>query len=121
MVLARKERVWWFAGTAATVYTAVFCMARAHAHAANAGGVGLGAACDLTITVPVLFYLLLVWPGFSSWITLVAMVIGGARATAFLLPAAKQRICRRCAGWAYRWRFGRWWHRRNIQFSGGCV
>ena len=86
MVLARKERVWWFAGTAATVYTAVFCMARAHAHAANAGGVGLGAACDLTITVPVLFYLLLVRPGFSSWITLVAMVIGGDALRRFCCP-----------------------------------
>lgn len=90
MVLARKERIWWFAGTAATVYTAVFCMARAHAHAANAGAFGLGAACDLTITVPVLYYLLLVRPGFSSWMTLVAFALGGARAAAFLLPAAEQ-------------------------------
>jgi hypothetical protein len=72
MTLARRQTIWLFAALAATVYTAVIFITRAHAGSANAGAVGLGAACDLTITVPVLYYLLLVRPGYSSWMALIA-------------------------------------------------
>src|ERR1022692_2393109 len=58
--------------------------------ALHAGAIGLGAACDLTITVPVLYYLLLVRPGHSSWMALVAVTLAGARAAGFLLSAAEQ-------------------------------
>ncbi len=90
MVLARKPAVWIFAALAATVYTVVFLVARSHAASANAGVVGLGAASDLTITVPLLYYFLLVRPGYASWITLVALFMAGARAAGFLLPASEQ-------------------------------
>ncbi|MGC9946957.1 MAG: hypothetical protein ABSF64_11375 [Bryobacteraceae bacterium] len=89
-MLARKQAAWMFLALAATVYTAVFCIARAHAAAVNAGAVGLGAACDLTITVPVLYYLLLVRPGHSSWMALIAVTLTGARLAGFLLSAAEQ-------------------------------
>jgi hypothetical protein len=68
----------------------VIWVARAHAAAANAGAVGLGAALDLTITVPVLYYLLLVRPGHSSWMALIAVTLAGARAAGFLLSHAEQ-------------------------------
>ena len=90
MLRARKQMVWLFAALAATVYTAVFFIARAHAAAANAGAIGLGAACDLTITVPVLYWLLLVRPGYSSWMALVAVAMAGARAAGFLLSGTEQ-------------------------------
>jgi len=90
MAIARKQTIWLFAVLAATVYAAVFFVTRAHEGAADAGAVGLGAACDLTITVPVLYYLLLVRPGYSSWMALVAVSMAGARAAGFLLPATAQ-------------------------------
>ena len=90
MVLARKQTTWLFVALAATVYGAVFFVTRAHTAALHAGAIGLGAACDLTITVPVLYYLLLVRPGHSSWMALVAVTLAGARAAGFLLSAAEQ-------------------------------
>jgi len=90
MVLTRKQTTWLFVALAATVYAAVLFVTRAHAAATHAGAIGLGAACDLTITVPVLYYLLLVRPGYSSWMALVAVVLAGARAVGFLLSAAEQ-------------------------------
>lgn len=89
-VLARNQTAWCFAALAATVYTAVFLIARAHAAAANAGAVGLGAALDLTITVPGLYYLLLVRRGHSSWMALIAITLAGARVAGFLLSPAEQ-------------------------------
>ena len=91
MVLARKWTAWMFVALAATVYTAVVLVTRAHAMAGNAGAVGLGAAVDLTITVPVLYYLLLVRPGHSSWMALIAVTLAGARAAGFLLSAAERQ------------------------------
>lgn len=90
MALARKQTAGLFVALAATVYTAVFLVARAHADAANAGAVGLGAACDLTITAPVLYYLLRVRPGYSSWMALAAVALAGARTAGFFLSAAEQ-------------------------------
>ena len=54
------------------------------------GAVGLGAAFDLTVTVPVLYYLLLVRPGHSSWMVLIAVTLAGARTAGFLLSPAEQ-------------------------------
>ena len=90
MVLTRKQTTWLFMALAATVYTAVFLVTRAHPAALHPGAIGLGAACDLTVTVPVLYYLLLVRPGYSSWMALVAVALAGARAAGFLLSAAEQ-------------------------------
>jgi hypothetical protein len=90
MPLTQKQTVWLFVALAATVYAAVFFVSRTHAAALHAGAIGLGAACDLTITVPALYYLLLVRPGHSSWMALVAVTLAGARAAGFLLSAAEQ-------------------------------
>ncbi len=90
MTLARRSSVSLFAALAATVYAIVFLFARQHVGAHNAAAIGMGAACDLTVTVPVLFYFLLVRPGYSSWMALAAIVMAGARAAGFLLPAAAQ-------------------------------
>jgi len=90
MVLARKQTTWLFMALAATVYAAVFFVTRAHPAALHPGAIGLGAACDLTITVPMLYYLLLVHPGHSPWMALVAVALTGAHAAGFLLSAAQQ-------------------------------
>src|ERR1039457_600985 len=90
MVLTRKQTTWLFMALAATVYTAVFLVTRAHPAALHPGAIGLGAACDLTVTVPVLYYLLLLRPVYSSWMALVAVALAGARAAGFLLSAAEQ-------------------------------
>ena len=90
MVLARKPTVGLFVLLAAMVYAAVFCVARAHATAGHAGAIGWGVLFDLSVTVPVVYYLLLVRPGHSSWMPLVAVALAGARAAGFLLSPAEQ-------------------------------
>lgn len=89
MVPARKQ-TWLFVALAAAVYAAVVFAARTHTLAAHAGAIGLGAACDLTLTVPALYYFLLVRPGHSSPMALVAVALAGARAAGFLLSGPQQ-------------------------------
>src|SRR5206468_2162856 len=87
MVLARKQTIWLFTGLMATIYVAVFFLARTAPALTHPGRMGLGATFDLVITVPALYYLLLIRPGFSSWTALMAVVLVGARAAGFLLTS----------------------------------
>jgi hypothetical protein len=91
MVLARKDRIWWFAGLAGMVYLAVLFVSRIHTGRPHPGAVQMAAACDLLITVPALYYLLLVRPGHSSWSAMLAVFLVGARAVGFLMPAMPLR------------------------------
>jgi len=90
MTFARKQTAWLFMGAAATVYTAVFFIARSQRASVHPDVLGIAAMCDLVITVPLLYYLLRVRPGHSSWLAMVAVVLAGARAVGFLLPAAQR-------------------------------
>jgi hypothetical protein len=90
MALARRQTIWAFLALAATVYVAVFFLSRSAAAAANPGRIGIGAMCDLIVTVPVLYYRLLVRYGYSSGTAVIAVALTGARAAGFLLPAAEQ-------------------------------
>ena len=75
---------------AAVVYTAVFAVTHSSLAAVHPGRVGVAAMCDLLITVPFLYYLLIVRRGRSSWMALFAVSLAGARAASLLLPAAQQ-------------------------------
>lgn len=88
MALAKRQTAWLFLALSAMVYAAVFFVSRAPAASIHPRGIGLGAACDLMITVPVLYYLLLIRPGYSSWTMLATVFLAGARAVGFVLPAA---------------------------------
>jgi hypothetical protein len=90
MASARRQTIWMFLALAATVYVAVFFISRSAAAALHPGPIGIGAACDLMVTVPVLYYLLLVRYGYSSGTAMIAVALTGARAAGFLLPAAEQ-------------------------------
>jgi hypothetical protein len=90
MTFARKYTAWLFMGAAATVYTAVFFIARGQLASVHPDVLGIAAMCDLVITVPLLYYLLRVRPGHSSWFATVAIFLAGARAVGFLLPAAQR-------------------------------
>ncbi len=90
MTLSGKQTAWLFAALAATVYTVVFFMSRTALAMTHPGRIGLAAFCDLTITVPFLYYLLMVRSGRSSWMAAMAMLFAGARAATVLLPAAQQ-------------------------------
>ena len=89
MVLARST-IWMFLALAATVYVAVFFVTRGVAATVHRGPVGIAAMCDLIVTVPVLYYLLLVRSGYSSSVAMIGVALTGARAAGFLLPAAEQ-------------------------------
>ncbi|MFN7992201.1 MAG: hypothetical protein U0Q18_01280 [Bryobacteraceae bacterium] len=75
-----------FSGVAASVYAAVFLVSRGSSAAAHSKAIGLAALCDLAITVPVLFYLLVVRGGHASWPTVIPVAFAGLRAAALLLP-----------------------------------
>lgn len=79
-----------FAGAALAIYGAVFATARAHSAALNAGPVGLGAAFDLMVTVPLVFYFVLVRPGHARGWAVLAVTMAGARATGWILSPAEQ-------------------------------
>jgi hypothetical protein len=82
--------MWVFLGSAIVVYSAVFFISRSALAAARPGVIGLAALADLTITVPVLFYFLVVRRGYSSWMALVPVTFAGARAAGFLLSSGEQ-------------------------------
>ncbi len=90
MTLAKKQAYWLFAVLAVCTYTAVFYMARSPRALMHPAAIGFGGLADLLITVPALFYFLVVRTGFSSWMTLVLIFFAGARAAGFILTATEQ-------------------------------
>src|SRR5690242_6008975 len=90
MALARRQNIWTFLALASTVYVAVFFLSHSAAASVHPGPMGIGTMCDLIVTVPVLFYFLLVRYGYSSGAAVIAVALAGARAAGFLLPAAEQ-------------------------------
>jgi hypothetical protein len=90
MTLSKNRAMGVFLGSAIVVYSTVFFISRSALAAARPGVIGLAALADLTITVPVLFYLLVVRRGYSSWMALVPVTFAGARAAGFLLSSGEQ-------------------------------
>ncbi len=90
MTLARKQTAWLFPALAATVCTIVFLVSRSRVAHSHPAPIALAALCDLTITMPFLYYLLLVRPRGSSPVPVLAVLFAGARAAALLLPPALQ-------------------------------
>jgi hypothetical protein len=90
MTLTRDKTVWVFLACAMTVYSAVFLISRSYVAASRPGVIGLASLADLMITVPVLFYFLIVRRGYSSWMALIPVTFAGARAAGFLLTSGEQ-------------------------------
>ncbi|HLJ49337.1 MAG TPA: hypothetical protein VKU01_25160 [Bryobacteraceae bacterium] len=90
MTLAKKQAYWLFVLLALCTYTAVFSIARSPRALVHPAAIGWGGLADLLITVPALFYFLVVRAGFSSWMTLVLVFFAGARAAGFILTAPEQ-------------------------------
>jgi hypothetical protein len=68
------------------IYVAIFTLTHSPLAASRSARIAWGALADLVLTVPALYYLLLVRPGYASWVPMVAIGLAGARATAFVLP-----------------------------------
>jgi hypothetical protein len=82
-----RARSWTaFAGAAGCVYAAVFWVTRAHV--GRPGALAAAALCDLSVTIPALFYWLVVRAGFASLITLAGVALTGARAAWLVVPVA---------------------------------
>lgn len=90
MTLAKRQTAGLFGVLAATVYTVALGMARSAKAAAHPGAMGLAVLCDFAITVPVLYWLLVVRRGYSSWRAVAGLAMAGARVAALLLPSAEQ-------------------------------
>lgn len=97
-LFTRQQAIWCFALTAATIYPLLWHLSRSMATLPQANLVGMAASCDLLVTVPLLYYCLLVRPGHSSVAALAAIVLAGARTAGVLFPGDAQ-------GWhaAIRW------------------
>lgn len=90
MALASKYAVSLFVSTAALIYSVIFIVShtsRALSHAQIMGAAGL---FDVVITVPLVYYLLIVRTGCSSWPSLFVVSFAGVRAASFFLPIAEQ-------------------------------
>ncbi len=87
MTLSRNASRAVFALLAAVVYTAVFFILRTPNASAHPVPVGLASLFDLTVTVPALFWLLLIRPGFGAWPVAVGLALTGARVAGWMLPA----------------------------------
>jgi hypothetical protein len=90
LTLAKNKTIWIFLASAITVYSAVFFISRSPLAASRPGVIGLAALADLTITVPVLFYFMVVRRGYLSWVALIPVAFAGARAAGFLLTTGEQ-------------------------------
>jgi len=69
---------------AAAIYLVTYSVSRLHATPT----VALACLCDLTLTVPALFYWLLVRSGVASWASMAGVSLAGARLAWILLPAS---------------------------------
>jgi hypothetical protein len=83
-----RYRLCGFLAATLLIYVAIFTLTHSPLAASRSARVAWGALADLMLTVPALYYLLLVRPGYSSWVPMVAIGLAGARATAFVLPEA---------------------------------
>ena len=90
MTLAKKQAGGLFFITAAIIYLAIYLVTRtprAILHPALLSG---AATFDLTVTVSLAFYFLLIRGRSGSWFTLIAVALVGLRSAAILLPAVDQ-------------------------------
>src|SRR5271157_1153801 len=90
MTLARRKALWLFLSLAVTTYTAVYFAARLPSAATRPAFIGAAGVADLTITVPLLYYSLVLRRGYSSWMALIAVSLAGARSAGVLLPLAER-------------------------------
>src|ERR1039457_1802473 len=91
MALAKRQAISWFVMCAAGIGTVVFFIGRTPAAAARPAMMGAAGLLDLVLTVPLVYWFLVVRPGHSSWATLAVVSVMGARASAWLLPLSGQR------------------------------
>lgn len=76
----------WFAGCAALVYAAAIAIVRSTAFAARPGVLAGGVAADLLVTVPALFWLLVIRPGHASWRSMLAVLALSVLGARLVLP-----------------------------------
>ena len=90
MSWGRREAQGLFFALAATIYTAVFFASRFDAAARRPAVMGAAGMADLIVTVPLLYYFLIVRPGLGSWMSLVAVCVAGARAAGIVLTPGER-------------------------------
>jgi hypothetical protein len=91
MALAKRQAISLFLMCAAGIGAVVFIMARTPAAASRPAMMGAAGLIDLVLTIPLVYWFLVVRPGHSSWAALAVISVLGARASAWLLPLSGQR------------------------------
>lgn len=86
----RREAYGVFFALAATVYTVVFFASRFDAAVRRPAAMGAAGLADLIVTVPLLYYFLIVRPGLGSWTSLAAVCVAGARAAGIVLTPGER-------------------------------
>ncbi len=86
MTLARQPAIGLTAAVVLSIYTAVYFVSHSPRSLAHPDLVGAASLFDLTVTISVAFYLLLVRRGYASPFTLIALAACSLRASAYLMP-----------------------------------
>lgn len=88
----------YFVAAAIAIYLCLIWISRVNALTAHSRLVDWAVACDLVITVPGVYYFLLIRRGRSLWSPLLIVVFAGARAAVYLTPSVGQTLSP-----AFRW------------------